>query len=75
MRRQPCRYQALFTDAGGLAPGNDVLVSGIKVGTVSDVALQHGDALVTFTLARHGPARVGQLPRTSEPVRCWASGC
>jgi phospholipid/cholesterol/gamma-HCH transport system substrate-binding protein len=44
------RYQALFSEAGGLAPGNDVTVSGIKVGAVSDVALQHGDALVTFTI-------------------------
>ena len=31
------RYQALFTQAGGLVAGNDVTVSGIKVGTVSDV--------------------------------------
>jgi phospholipid/cholesterol/gamma-HCH transport system substrate-binding protein len=44
------RYQALFTEAGGLAEGNDVTVSGIKVGTVSDVALQRGQALVTFTI-------------------------
>ncbi|MBP1823316.1 MCE family protein [Mycobacterium sp. OAE908] len=44
------RYQALFKEAGGLAKGNDVMVSGIKVGTVSDVSLRHGDALVTFTL-------------------------
>jgi len=45
------RYQALFTEAGGLAAGNDVTVSGIKVGTVSDVSLRGGDALVTFTVA------------------------
>jgi phospholipid/cholesterol/gamma-HCH transport system substrate-binding protein len=44
------RYQALFSEAGGLAAGNAVTVSGIKVGTVSSVALQHGDALVTFTI-------------------------
>jgi phospholipid/cholesterol/gamma-HCH transport system substrate-binding protein len=43
------RYQALFTEAGGIATGNPVIVSGIKVGTVSDVALRNGDALVTFT--------------------------
>ncbi len=29
------RYQALFADAGGIATGNDVTVSGIKVGSVS----------------------------------------
>ena len=44
------RYQALFSEAGGLTAGNAVTVSGIKVGTVSNVGLQHGDALVTFTI-------------------------
>jgi phospholipid/cholesterol/gamma-HCH transport system substrate-binding protein len=44
------RYQAVFSEAGGLAAGNAVTVSGIKVGTVSDVALSKGDALVTFTI-------------------------
>ena len=29
------RHQALFTEAGGMAPGNDVKVSGVTVGTVS----------------------------------------
>jgi len=33
------RYQALFSEAGGLTAGNNVLVSGVKVGTVSDVSL------------------------------------
>lgn len=45
------RYQARFAEAGGLATGNDVTLSGIKVGAVSDVALDNGDALVTFTLS------------------------
>jgi phospholipid/cholesterol/gamma-HCH transport system substrate-binding protein len=44
------KYQALFSEAGGLAPGNPVTVSGIKVGTVSDVGLRDGDALVSFTM-------------------------
>lgn len=44
------RYQALFSEAGGLATGNPVTVSGLKVGSVSDVKLQHGDALVTFAM-------------------------
>src|ERR1700744_1859253 len=44
------RYQALFSEAGGLAGGNPVVVSGIKVGTVSDIKLRHGDALVTFAM-------------------------
>lgn len=42
------RHQALFADAAGLAPGNDVKVSGVKVGSVSDVSLRQGSALVTF---------------------------
>lgn len=44
------RYQALFADAGGLAVGNDVTVSGIKVGTVSGISLQGDNALVTLSV-------------------------
>ncbi|OMC05847.1 mammalian cell entry protein [Mycobacterium sp. NS-7484] len=43
------RHQALFTEAGGIAVGNDVTLSGIKIGSVTDVSLENGDALVTFT--------------------------
>lgn len=45
------RYQAQFVEAGGLAVGNDVVVSGIRIGRVDGVALDEdtGDALVTFT--------------------------
>ena len=45
------RYQALFSEAGGLTQGNDVTVSGIKVGTVDKISLDNGDALVDFTIA------------------------
>jgi phospholipid/cholesterol/gamma-HCH transport system substrate-binding protein len=48
-RATTVRYQALFSDAGGLATGNDVTVSGTKVGSVTGMSLQHGDVLVTFT--------------------------
>ncbi|SPM41453.1 ABC-type transporter Mla maintaining outer membrane lipid asymmetry, periplasmic component MlaD [Mycobacterium numidiamassiliense] len=44
------RYQARFAEAGGLVAGNDVLISGTKVGAVADVKLDNGDALVTFNL-------------------------
>jgi phospholipid/cholesterol/gamma-HCH transport system substrate-binding protein len=44
------RYQALFSDAGGVAAGNDVTISGIKVGNVSNVALQGRNAVVTFAI-------------------------
>ncbi len=44
------RYQALFSEAGGLTVGNDVTVSGIKVGSVSSIKLDNGDALIGFTI-------------------------
>ncbi|PRC57578.1 mammalian cell entry protein, partial [Mycobacterium sp. ITM-2017-0098] len=44
------RYQAVFAEAGGLAAGNQVKVSGVTVGTVSDVALARGTAVVTFAV-------------------------
>lgn len=40
------RYEAIFAEAGGLAAGDDVVVSGVKVGTVAKVSLQGGDAVV-----------------------------
>lgn len=45
-------YEAYFTDAGGITPGNDVNVSGITVGKVNDVALAGDSAKVTFTVDR-----------------------
>ncbi|OBF13784.1 MCE family protein [Mycobacterium sp. ACS4331] len=44
------RYQAQFAEAGGLTAGNNVKVSGVTVGTVSDVELDSGRALVTFAV-------------------------
>jgi phospholipid/cholesterol/gamma-HCH transport system substrate-binding protein len=49
------RYQALFSEAGGLSAGNSVTVSGIKVGSVSDVSLHNGDAMVTFVMRGNVP--------------------
>jgi phospholipid/cholesterol/gamma-HCH transport system substrate-binding protein len=49
------RHQALFTEAGGIAVGNDVTMSGIKIGSITDVALENGDALVSFTTAGKYP--------------------
>ncbi len=50
-------YEAYFTDAGGISPGNDVNVSGIKVGKVTGVELAGDAAKVTFTVNRD--VRVG----------------
>ena len=47
-RATTVRYQALFGEAGGLTTGNDVTVSGVKVGSVMEIELHNGDALVTF---------------------------
>lgn len=45
-------YEAYFADAGGISPGNDVNISGITVGKVSDVGLAGEFAKVTFTVDR-----------------------
>jgi phospholipid/cholesterol/gamma-HCH transport system substrate-binding protein len=44
------RYHAEFADAGGLATGNDIKVSGTTVGRVTDVALGERGAVVTFVV-------------------------
>jgi len=49
------RYQALFADSGGIAVGNDVIMSGIKIGSVSNVSLRQGKAIVSFTVAGAEP--------------------
>ena len=69
------RYQALFTEAGGLVAGNDVNVSGMKVGSVSDVSLHNGKAVVTLQRRQHSAAGLARPPPTSAPDRCWANGC
>lgn len=46
-------YAAYFSDAAGITSGNNVLVSGVKVGKVSDVSLAGDTAKVTFTVDRH----------------------
>lgn len=50
-------YQGYFADAGGVIPGNDVTVSGIRMGKVTSVALAGASAKVTFTVDRN--VRVG----------------
>lgn len=44
-------YQAIFTDASGLLPGDDVRISGVRVGKVQSVQLDGRDARVGFSLA------------------------
>ena len=45
-------YHAYFADAGGIIAGNDVTVSGIRVGSVNSVALAGASAKVAFTVDR-----------------------
>ncbi|OBG30138.1 virulence factor Mce family protein [Mycobacterium sp. 852002-51057_SCH5723018] len=46
-------YDAYFSDAGGINPGNAVYVSGFKVGKVQSVGLAGDSAKVTFSVDRH----------------------
>jgi phospholipid/cholesterol/gamma-HCH transport system substrate-binding protein len=50
-------YQAVFAEAGGLAVGNDVRTSGMKVGSVTGVSLDADMVLVTFSV--DGKIRLG----------------
>lgn len=49
------QYQARFSEAGGIFVGNDVTLSGLKVGAVTSVSLDDGDALVGFTVNSRYP--------------------
>jgi phospholipid/cholesterol/gamma-HCH transport system substrate-binding protein len=44
------RYRAEFSEAGGLSKGNEVKVSGVKVGSVTDVQLGDHGAVVIFVV-------------------------
>ncbi len=46
------RYKAVFTDATGVAKGDDIRIAGVKVGTVKKIEItDRTKALVTFTVA------------------------
>jgi phospholipid/cholesterol/gamma-HCH transport system substrate-binding protein len=44
-------YQAAFSDASGLQPGNEVRVAGVKVGTVTGIDLDGAEVRVGFRVA------------------------
>jgi phospholipid/cholesterol/gamma-HCH transport system substrate-binding protein len=48
-------YHAVFSDASGLQTGDDVDISGVRVGKVTGEKLDHNLALVTFELERNQP--------------------
>ncbi|MCX5441363.1 MCE family protein [Streptomyces sp. NBC_00063] len=43
-------YSAAFSEAGGLRPGDEVRIAGVKVGKVEDVDLDGGHVKVTFKI-------------------------
>ncbi|WP_330280737.1 MCE family protein [Streptomyces sp. NBC_00569] len=43
-------YNAAFSEAGGLKPGDEVRIAGVKVGKVEDVDLDGGHVKVTFKI-------------------------
>lgn len=47
------RYHGIFAEAAGLTAGNSVMVSGMKVGTVSSVELDEQAVLVAFMVDAH----------------------
>lgn len=49
------QYHAMFTNVGGLRPGDDVRAAGVRVGRVDAVELAGAKARVTFTLTPDQP--------------------
>ncbi len=41
-------YRAAFTEAGGLSPGDEVRIAGVRVGQVNDITIEDAQAVVTF---------------------------
>lgn len=58
-------YSAAFSEAGGLRPGDDVRLAGVKVGEVEDVGLEDGHVRVDFRVTE--PATFGE--RTGASIR------
>jgi len=44
------RYTAIFAEAGGLSVGDEVVLSGVTVGSVARLSLDNGDAKVEFNV-------------------------
>ena len=71
-------YEAYFTDAGGISPGNDVNVSGIKVGKVTERGAgrrrRQGDASPSTATSRSATSRWSRSRPTPCSVRSrWRS--
>jgi phospholipid/cholesterol/gamma-HCH transport system substrate-binding protein len=64
------QYVAYFDNSTGIYPGDDVLILGVKVGSVDTIEPQPQHARITFSVdSRYG------FPRTSTPpssLRSWS---
>lgn len=58
-------YRAAFSEAGGLRPGDDVMIAGVKVGTVKGIDLAGDHVVVDFRVTE--PVAFG--PSTGASVR------
>lgn len=58
------QYTAQFAEAGALNSGADVLVSGVVVGSVNSVSLDHGHVKVKFSVTS-GSVKLGDATRAS----------
>jgi phospholipid/cholesterol/gamma-HCH transport system substrate-binding protein len=57
-------YHAIFTDATGVRPGDDVRVAGVRVGTVSSIKIvNHDEAQVSFTVVKSRPLPASTIVR------------
>lgn len=45
-------YEAVFSNASGISAGDDIRISGVRVGKVEDVRLDGTDARIRFSVAR-----------------------
>ncbi len=43
-------YQAAFSEAGGLEPGDEVRIAGVRVGQVDEMVIEDGQVIATFTV-------------------------
>lgn len=57
-------YSALFSESGGLESGDDVVMSGLVIGSVGSVSLDHGKVRVDFTVTDSN-ARLGNRTTAS----------
>ncbi|MCD0450274.1 MCE family protein [Actinocorallia sp. API 0066] len=63
-------YRAVFTDATSLLKGDEVRVSGVRVGQVTGVELKDGThALVSFSVEKAGPFTRGLPKSTTAAIR------